>query len=472
MSPMLRVLPLLLAIGCATAPGGDAPAIATPETAEREGLCQIDLRCDGGVPDGLHTACMAYLTEADGTTRAFSGAVGLRALEATGKPSYDAELRSYSEVPVWTGASWRVVDGEPGDGWQEPGFDDSAWTTATAPLDATATHLRHVFDLHSRDELDTAKLSFGGVDGATVYLNGYEVADASAVDGWVEVDLDLALFNDYTNVLAIEVRHGATAAFDANPSTVGFDLWLEAAGETRPTALLGMGESASWVLDGLADDPTLVLDRLGADLYRSLGGAERYAPQARFCELDLDDAYQGVYALREALPAQVEGEDAVADALAAPGGVLSVVDVDSAVDWALVQELLMNEDAWTGDVRLWRDADGSMRFVPGDLSHGLGSVRCDVEGWNPRDSDLADAVATDPAFRAALAARWTELRAGELADEAVAALVTGYGATLAPALKANVDAWPGLDDGCATTPELTDLLVRRAAWMDANIGAY
>ena len=70
------------------------------------------------------------------------------------------------------------------------------------------------------------------------------------------------------------------------------------------------------------------------------------------------------------------------------------------------------------------------------------------------------------------APRWAELRTGELADDVLADLVSGYGATLAPALQANVVAWPDLGAGCATTAELADLLVQRAAWMDAHIASY
>ena len=70
----------------------------------------------------------------------------------------------------------------------------------------------------------------------------------------------------------------------------------------------GMSASADWVLDGLADDATLTRYRMGSDLFHEFGAVN--APTSRFCELTVDDAWQGIYALRETDPVATVGSDA------------------------------------------------------------------------------------------------------------------------------------------------------------------
>ena len=51
-----------------------------------------------------------------------------------------------------------------------------------------------------------------------------------------------------------------------------------------------------WILNAPYSDKSLVRNVLAYDLANALG---HYAPRTRFCELFLNDAYQGVYVLIE-----------------------------------------------------------------------------------------------------------------------------------------------------------------------------
>jgi hypothetical protein len=67
-------------------------------------------------------------------------------------------------------------------------------------------------------------------------------------------------------------------------------------GTDSAVSLLGMPVEADWVLHGPYSDKSLVRNRLAYDMARQMG---HYAPRARFCEMFIDDQYQGVYVLLE-----------------------------------------------------------------------------------------------------------------------------------------------------------------------------
>ena len=196
--------------------------------------------------------------------------------------------------------------------------------------------------------------------------------------------------------------------------------------------LLGMGGESDWVLNGLYYDRLLVRNKLGFDLFQSWGGPERYAPQSALCELVLNDAYVGAYALTErikrdddriditaddgeggtfVMKQNDEGcfyynsttygcwkllspdDDAISDDAAAwltrylgawetavstadpsdmDAGPFAFVDMDSFVDIVLLEELFKNEDCWYTSMHIWRDRGGKIHFTPWDLDMTFG----------------------------------------------------------------------------------------------------
>jgi hypothetical protein len=201
------------------------------------------------------------------------------------------------------------------------------------------------------------------------------------------------------------------------------------AGAENATNLLGMGQESDWVLDGSWVDRSFMRNDLAFGLYRDAG---YYAPESRYCALQLNGEPRGIYRLCEkikrdddrvalvedngtgnsfiikqdtegvvrftlglearwqliypkqstATTAQVASIQSWLDGLAAaledatsdgPGsGVFSYLDFDSTVDYILVQELSKNVDAYTLSVHFARNASEAARFVPWDFDLSFG----------------------------------------------------------------------------------------------------
>ncbi|MBM4367188.1 MAG: CotH kinase family protein [Deltaproteobacteria bacterium] len=284
----------------------------------------------------------------------------------------------------------------------------------------------------------------------------------------------------------------------------GVELWDEAGAEVKAD-LLGMGDESDWILNGQWFDRSLVRNKLGFDLFQSLGGKERYAPELRYCELELDGQYNGVYTLGERIkrdPDRVDvSESATGDSfvlkqddancfhdnttthgcwkLVYPSensiteeqargveswlysweqatlggdpfgdeGIWDYVDEDSMVDIVLLEEFVKNEDfAWTS-LHSWKDAGGKVHFAPWDLDMGYGVFLYydsygDPYSWIDYRPDMFAVPGTSDEFRARMATRWAELREGPMATEAILARIDGYQATLGDAIERNFALWP------------------------------
>jgi len=179
------------------------------------------------------------------------------------------------------GADWRYLDdGVGADGWEEPGFDDSAWARGPAPLgygdDDIATEVsfggdsgnkhittwfRRSFELPGPAGVRALQVSLRRDDGAMVYLNGHLVLRSNMPDGTVTVDttattgvsgdeertwhsasINPALLEGGTNVLAVEVHQA-----EASSSDLALDLELTA---TVGQALLSSGDTWQYLDTG------------------------------------------------------------------------------------------------------------------------------------------------------------------------------------------------------------------------------
>jgi hypothetical protein len=122
---------------------------------------------------------------------------------------------------------WMWTTDQPGDGWEQPGYDDSAWATAPAPFGTSGTP-----GIRPRTEWNTPQvwlrkrvnLAEGATDArlvlrlyhdedVTVYVNGRELVQA---DGFVNRFEDLvldpsqrALFQEGMNTIAVTCRQTA-----------------------------------------------------------------------------------------------------------------------------------------------------------------------------------------------------------------------------------------------------------------------
>jgi hypothetical protein len=300
----------------------------------------------------------------------------------------------------------------------------------------------------------------------------------------------------------------------------------------RDARLLGMPADDDWVLYAPYNDKTLMRNVVA---YATARGIGRYAARTRFVELRLNGRYQGVYVLMERLelgPERVAGEALYeftfpfqarskdpsfrtpilgrpivwedpargdvtarrARALARPvraaeralygtGGWRRWIDVPAAVDFALLNELFKNEDGFHASTYMALGADGRLRLGPiWDFDISLGNSDYGpsrrLRGWMLAKRDWAERLYRDRGFRAAMARRWRELRAGGLRGRVLAAVERSR-RELRGAAGRNFRRWPVLHRKIWPNPAargsfraevrfLRSWLVRRIAWLDVR----
>jgi subtilisin-like proprotein convertase family protein len=99
--------------------------------------------------------------------------------------------------------------------------------------------------------------------------------------------------NNYNGFVSIEKR-GSTSATFAQPS---YSFETEDSAENNlDVSLLGMPAENDWILYGPYNDKSLMRDAL---IYRLSNDLGRYASRTKFCEVTLNNSYQGVYVLLE-----------------------------------------------------------------------------------------------------------------------------------------------------------------------------
>jgi hypothetical protein len=94
--------------------------------------------------------------------------------------------------------------------------------------------------------------------------------------------------------IGIEVR-GSTSASLSEKKPYAIEIW-DALNNGVDTSLLGMPKENDWSLIAPYSDKTLIRD---AVIYHLAGSFMEYAPRQKFCELIINNEYQGVYVLTE-----------------------------------------------------------------------------------------------------------------------------------------------------------------------------
>lgn len=360
----------------------------------------------------------------------------------------------------------------------------------------------------------------------------FQVEDADGVVAW-------------DGPAGVELRGRSSLSFPKNQFSVEL---RDEAGASVEADLLGMGAESDWVLNGAWVDRALFRNKLTYDLFQEIGGEGEYAPESRFCELSINDEYWGVYVLTERIkrdgsridisdagetdgssfvlklvgdsgftgndmgygmwqaiyPDQSRASDAALDGMrftmnawttaarsADPGddstGIFSVVDMDSAVDFVIMEELAKNNDANFLSIHLWKDEGGLIHFTPWDidLAYGQPSYNDNENpySWIAYRPEMIDSFADDPDFQARLAERWAELREGALSEDAIGARIDGYVDTLGDAADRNFERWPIEDvdfygylyDVSSWPDEVVNVrqfIHKRLGWMDDEIASW
>lgn len=135
-------------------------------------------------------------------------------------------------------------------------------------------------------------------------------------------------FNGYDGKIGIEIRGSSSLSFPKH--NFSLETRLEN-GDNNNVSLLGMPEENDWVLHGPYSDKSLMRNVLSYYISRETG---RYAPRTRWCELYVNQEYQGVYVLTEKIKrdqnrvdiATLNPEDIAGDELT--GGYIFSLDRD------------------------------------------------------------------------------------------------------------------------------------------------
>jgi hypothetical protein len=267
------------------------------------------------------------------------------------------------------------------------------------------------------------------------------------------------------------------------------------AGADFKVDLFGMGAAADWLLNGMYIDRALFRNKLAYDLFREMGHP---APESVYSELWLNGEYWGVYLLNERIErgderVEMPGDDGMGSSFlvkADETGLVSSVQyaswailypkeadqtpavtsgvrtrlgameakinsadpalwedlqLQSFLDFVLVEEFFKNNDAYYLSHHLYTDKDSLLQFLPWDLDLTLGQPYYN-ENWRTdtwiayRPALIANPVGISE-VRPQLAERWRELRAGILEESAVLARMEQYHNFLGGAINRNFRRW-------------------------------
>lgn len=138
--------------------------------------------------------------------------------------------------------------------------------------------------------------------------------------------------NIYSGKVGIEIRGRYSASLPQKP--YGFET-RDAAGNKLDVSLLGMPAENDWVLLANYNDKSFLRNVLSFEIFRMMGN---YSPRMRFCEVILNNEYQGIYLLGEKIKqdsgrvdiAKLKPEDNTGDDLT--GGYIIKNDYYTATD--------------------------------------------------------------------------------------------------------------------------------------------
>ena len=417
-------------------------------------------------------------------------------------------------------------------------------------------------------------------NGQTIVNEPKITADMGIIDNGPGIRNNLTdPFNHYNGKIGIEIRGSSTQMFPKKQ--YGLET-RDSLGESSDVSIFGFPAESDWILSASYNDKTLMRDALTYTLANSMG---RYASRTRYCEVVINDQYQGVYIFFEKIkrdknrvniskldstgvtgdaltggyiikvdkldgsgvdgwnspfvPYQgawqrvyyqyhfpkaedittaqknyiktfintVEGNFYVSSFADTVNGYVKYIDVNSAVDFFIINELTRNVDGFRLSMFMYKDKDSknSKLFLGPvwDFNHGYGN--CDyydawkTEGWqmdyNTTNTDFLKTdqfvvpfwwpkLMNDPNFMAKVGVRWTELRKKQLSVTSVNSWIDSVVVLLNEGQSRNFQKWPILNTyvwpnyyiGKNYSDEITYLkqwYSDRVSWMDFKLtGRY
>ncbi len=133
-------------------------------------------------------------------------------------------------------------------------------------------------------------------------------------------------FNAYNGRIAIEIRGHSSQQFEKKQ--YGFET-CDSLGNDINVSLLGLPKESDWILNASYSDKSLLRNVLAFKLFNDMG---RYSSRTKFCELIINNEYQGIYILQEKIKrdknrvniTKLEPNDTEGDALT--GGYIIKID--------------------------------------------------------------------------------------------------------------------------------------------------
>jgi hypothetical protein len=167
-----------------------------------------------------------------------------------------------------------------------------------------------------------------------IYTHGRSIVESTRIEAFMGViDHGEGLrnriddpFDGYDGRIAIELRGSASAAYPKKQYRFETQ---DSLGNNLNVELLGLLRENDWIFYGPYDDQSLIRNVLAYNLSLQIG---RYASRTRFCELVLNDDYQGLYVLMEKIKrdrrrvdvTEMDTDDTAGDSLT--GGYIIKID--------------------------------------------------------------------------------------------------------------------------------------------------
>ena len=364
--------------------------------------------------------------------------------------------------------------------------------------------------------------------------------------------------NNYSGKIAIELRGSSSMSYPKKQYRLETQ---DLQGENLNVALMGMTEENDWILNGPYHDITMMRNVLVYNISNDLG---HYASRTQYCELVLNNEYQGLYILLEKVkrdgdrvdisklePDETEGDDLTGgyiikldkldgenvDGWTSTNGIYyqyhypkpdeivgeqkqyiqayianfesimlsnnwndeelgypSLIDINSFVDYVLINEFSKNIDAYRLSTYLYKDKDSdNPKLFAGpvwdyNLSFGDAWYGSDVnvfQGWEidhnirlPYDSPKIPfwwiKIAKDKQFTESAAERWFALRSGVFDKDSLSRRIDSLHSYIMEAQNRNSERWPDMgnyNNFIVEIGRLKSWINNRIDWIDANINS-
>jgi len=157
--------------------------------------------------------------------------------------------------------------------------------------------------------------------------------------------------NVYNGKIGIEIRGAYSASLPQKP--YGFET-RDSLGENRNVSLLGMPAENDWVLLANYNDKTFLRNVLAFDIFRKMGN---YSTRSRYCEVVINNEYQGIYLLGEKIKQDKERVN-----------IASLKPKDTSGDdltggYIFKNDYYSESDNWTSQFPPWNKPGAIVHFV-------------------------------------------------------------------------------------------------------------